>query len=117
VDAQDLIRNKLETLKESIVEFKFAIDSLQDRANDVETEIDACQHKLDELKYASVLNGQIVSSIQNRLQNMDSDIRSVRNSILSAISAAVIIGVVGTALTINNYNHQYPARTSIGKNP
>lgn len=116
MDSEEIIRTKLETLKDSIIGFKFAIDSLQDRADECELEIKNCQQKLDDLKYGSALNVERITAIQTKLTNMDSDIRSVRNSVLAAIATATIITVVGTAFAVNNGKILPLTQPSIGKN-
>lgn len=97
--AEQELASKLEWIRDSITGFKFATQVLEDRADKVESELADCRSKIAELSNNAIGVEYQLSTNNKAMERMSTDIRSVRNSVLSAIIAAVIIWVAGTAFS------------------
>ena len=95
----DRLRQQLESIKESIVGFKYMVDNAQDRLDKLERELLNSQSTIHDLKANVVRTDERIATIQKYLDGISGDIRSVRNSIVAAIIGALIIGTTGVALS------------------
>jgi chromosome segregation ATPase len=91
------LTTKLEAIRDSIVGFKFVTDSLLDRADKSESESANLRAELADLRNNTIRTDERIATIQRYLDTMSGDIRAVRNSVVGAVIAAVIIGVAGVA--------------------
>jgi predicted DNA-binding protein (UPF0251 family) len=97
--AEEQLAVRLESIKDSIVGFKFAIEAMEKRADKFERELAECRNKVVDLSDSDIRSGAQLAVIETSMSTMSSDIRSVRNSVLSAIFTALIIWVSGTAFS------------------
>lgn len=106
---EEILATKLESIRESIIEFKFATDALETRANKIETELVDCRSRIAELSNFGIRTSEQLGTINKSMDAMSADIRAVRNSVLSAIVAAMILWVSGTAFSTIYINRNTPA--------
>lgn len=95
---QDLA-SKLELIRDSITEFKFDILALEKGSAKIESELADCRSRIAELSNSEIRVGSQLATINKSMDAMSIDIRAVRNSVLSAILAAVIVWIGGTAFS------------------
>lgn len=101
---EDLLSSRLESIKDSITNFKYATDTHLNRLNKLEADLADCKIKIADLSDFRIAANQQLASIAETTKAMSADIRSVRNSVLSAIFVALIIWVTGTALSATYVN-------------
>lgn len=106
---EEILAQKLESIRDSIVEFKFVTEALEDRANKIESDLTECRSKVAELSNFGIRASEQLGTINKSMDAMSNDIRAVRNSVLSAILVAVIIWVSGTAFSTIYTNRNTPA--------
>lgn len=97
--AEQELASKLELIRDSITGFKFAIEAMEKRADKFERELADCRAKVIDLSDSDIRAGAQLAVIESSMSAMSHDIRSVRNSVLGAILAAVIVWISGTALS------------------
>ena len=97
--AEEQLTSKLESIKDSITGFKFAIESMEKRADKLERDLSECRSKVVDLSDSDIRSGVQLTAIESSIGAMLQDIRSVRNSVLAAILAAMIFWISGTALS------------------
>jgi hypothetical protein len=112
--AEEQLASKLELIKDSIVGFKFAIEAMEKRADKFERELAECRSKVIDLSDSDIRSGAQLAVIETSMSTMSHDLRSVRNSVLGAILAAVITWVGGTALS-TVYHQPAPVTQNTGK--
>lgn len=107
---EEQLSSKLESIRDSIVGFRFATDALETRAHKIELELADCRNRVSELSSAGIRVGEQLHTINRSMDAMSTDIRAVRNSVLSAILAATLIWVAGTAFsTMQTQRQNAPA--------
>jgi predicted nucleic acid-binding Zn-ribbon protein len=100
---------KLESIRDSIVGFKFATDALEIRANKMESDLAECRTRISDLSNTGIRVNEQLSVINKSMDTMSTDIRSVRNSVLSAIIGATIIWLIGTAASTFHLTNSIPS--------
>jgi hypothetical protein len=112
--SEEQLASKLELIKDSIIGFKFAIEAMEKRADKFERELSECRSKVVYLSDNDIKSGAQLAVIETSMTAMSHDLRSVRNSVLGTIFAAVIIWVGGTAFgTV--YRSPAPNTQIVGK--
>jgi hypothetical protein len=96
---EEQLANKLESIRDSIIGFKFATDSLESRADKIELELADCRARIAELSTTGILVGEQLRTLNKAMEAQSVDIRAVRNSVLGAILTATIIWIAGTAFS------------------
>jgi hypothetical protein len=112
--AEEQLASKLESIKESIIGFKFATDALEARAAKIELELSDCRSRIAELSNAGIVVGEQLRTFNKSMEAQAVDIRAVRNSVLGAILTATIIWITGTAFS-TIYNNRSPVPASEGR--
>lgn len=108
---EEILASKLESIRDSIIGFKFATDALQNRADKIELELADCRSRIVELNNSGIKVGEQLGTINKSMDTMSVDIRAVRNSVLSAILGATIIWIAGTAVSTFHLGNRLPAST------
>jgi predicted nucleic acid-binding Zn-ribbon protein len=106
---EEQLASKLESIRDSIIGFKFATDALENRADKIELELADCRSRIAELSNTGIRVGEQLATINKSMDAMSVDIRAVRNSVLSAILAATVIWIAGTAFSAMYGNRAVPA--------
>jgi uncharacterized protein YoxC len=112
---EEQLASKLETIRDSIIGFKFATDALEARANKIELDLADCRSRVSDLSNTGIRVGEQLSVINKSMDIMSNDIRSVRNSVLSAIIGAMIIWVTGTAISTFHVAGKHPSAVQLNK--
>lgn len=106
---EEILAQKLESIRESIIGFKFVTEALEDRADKIESDLIECRSKVAELSNSGIRTSEQLGTINKSMDAMSNDIRAVRNSVLSAILVAVVIWISGTAFSTIYTNRNTPA--------
>jgi hypothetical protein len=105
---EEILQSKLESIKESIIGFKFVTDSLLDRADKSDLEMANCRSQINKIDSNGIRIDERIANIERYIDAMRGDIRAVRNSVVGAIIVASIVGLSGLAITglsIRTYNN------------
>lgn len=90
---------KLESIRDSIVGFKFATDALENRAAKIELELADCRSRISELSSANILTSEQLRSVLKAMEIQTAATRAVQSNVIGAILVAVIISITGTAVS------------------
>lgn len=107
--AEEQLALKLESIRDSIIGFKFATDALENRADKIELELADCRSRIAELSNTGILVGEQLRTFNKSMDAQSVDIRAVRNSVLGAILTATVIWIAGTAFSAIHVNRSTPA--------
>ena len=118
---EEELRTKLELIRESVTATKFATEALLSRVNRIESELNNSDERVNELNEKSIRIDETMKTILKSMGDMGTDLRAIRNSVMSTITGASLIWLVGTAATtfysrneVLHTNEKTPA--SISKN-
>ena len=90
---------KLESIRDSIVGFKFATDALENRADKIELELADCRSRIAELNNANILISEQLRGVLKAMEVQTAATRAVQSNVIGAILVAIIISVAGTAIS------------------
>lgn len=90
---------RLESIRDSIVGFKFVTDLLLDRQDKTDLDMANIRTQITKIDNNGVRNDERMANIERYIESMRSDIRAVRNSVVGAIIVASIVGLAGLAIT------------------
>lgn len=96
---EEQLASKLESIRDSIVGFKFATDALESRADKIEMELADCRHRIAELSNANILISEQLRGVLKAMEAQFTATRAVQSNVIGAILVAVIISVAGTAVS------------------
>jgi RNA processing factor Prp31 len=96
---ESMLATKLESIKESIIGFKYVTDSLLDRADKTDLELANVRATLGRFESNGVRIDERMANIERYIDSMRNDIRSVRNAVIGSMIAATFIGIAGLAVT------------------
>lgn len=108
---EEQLTSKLESIRDSIVGFKFATDALETKADKIELELADCRARIAELSDAGILVREQLRSFNKSIEDEAIDFRAVRNSLIGAILTTVFIWIVGTAFSTIYTRNRLPAPT------
>lgn len=103
---EEQLASKLESIRDSIVGFKFATDALEVRANKFELDLADLRARNAELSNAAIVVNEQLRAFNKSMDAQTADIRAVRNSVLAAILAATVLQVSSAAFTAMSTNRQ-----------
>ena len=96
---EEQLASKLESIRDSIVGFKFATDALENRADKIELELADCRARIAEISNANILTSEQLRSVLKAMEVQTTATRAVQSNVIGAILVAIIISVAGTALS------------------
>ena len=100
MDSQDTTLSiGLQNIKEALIGSKFVTDMLLNRVDKNEDRITNCESGIAELRNNSNIADERITTIQRCLDNMSGDTRTIRNAVIGAIIASLIMGVTGLAIS------------------
>lgn len=104
--SEELIAQRLELIRDSIVTFKHVTDTHDNRLDRLEKDLADCRERITEISDFKIIANQQIGTLLKAAEVMSSDIRSVRNSVLAAILTATFVWIAGTVFTANHQNRQ-----------
>lgn len=103
-----LLSAKLEANRESIIGIKHVTDTLLDRVDKADTELNNMRVTIGRFENNSIRIDERIANIERYIDAMRGDIRSVRNAVVGSIIAATFIGIAGLAVTgLSVQKHQH----------
>lgn len=96
---EEILQQKLESIKELTIGFKFVTDSLLDRQDKTDLEMANLRTQVAKIDNNGIRIDERIANIERYIDAMRGDIRAVRNSVVGAIIVASVIGLTGLAIT------------------
>lgn len=95
---EEALQLKLESIRDSVIGFKYVTDSLVERNNETESDLRNLNDRVSRIDNNSIRTDERIANIERYIDAMRGDIRAVRNSVVGAIIGATIIGLTGLAV-------------------
>lgn len=86
------------------IDLKYLVLAMENKVAQLDKDMARNTQSVSELQATAIRTDERIVVIQKYLNDMSADIRTVRNSILGAIVAATLIGIVGLATAQLNSN-------------
>lgn len=96
---EETLQLKLESIRDSVIGFKYVTDSLIERADKTELEVTNIRTSLGRFESNGVRIDERMANIERYIDSMRNDIRSVRNAVIGSMIAASLVGIAGLAIT------------------